>query len=329
MTKFTIGADPELFVKQDGVAVSAHDLIPGTKKAPHPVKDGAVQVDGTALEFNIDPTPLNTGTDKEAFNQRIISVMAQMKEMVSQKGKYSFNLSPVQDYSDEYLASLPPEAVELGCDPDYNAYTLLPNPRPDVKLPFRTGSGHIHIGWGADIPVDNPDHISICANFIKVMDLIVGFYMTIIDRDGARRRELYGKAGAFRPKSYGVEYRTPSNVWLSSVGRRRFIFEATKKAVWVASTPYDLPKIFRVCYGIHKTQEEAEQYIQDVINNGDYEAAYEGLRGIGRGLQYWDESSDANLQAELRSRRAYEAKKKIDEDGVKPVETGKKPKAAA
>ena len=49
-----IGADPELFVKKDGVVVSGHDLIQGTKADPFPVQDGAVQVDGMALEFNIE-----------------------------------------------------------------------------------------------------------------------------------------------------------------------------------------------------------------------------------------------------------------------------------
>jgi hypothetical protein len=51
-----IGADPELFVfTRSGKPVSAHDLIPGTKYEPHEVGNGAVQVDGVAAEFNIDP----------------------------------------------------------------------------------------------------------------------------------------------------------------------------------------------------------------------------------------------------------------------------------
>ena len=31
-----------------------------------------------------------------------------------------------------------------------------------------------------------------------------------------KRREMYGQAGAYRPKSYGLEYRVLSNFWLQS-----------------------------------------------------------------------------------------------------------------
>jgi hypothetical protein len=55
--EFKIGADPEFFLrdKATGKFVSAHGLIPGTKRQPMKVDKGAVQVDGMALEFNIDP----------------------------------------------------------------------------------------------------------------------------------------------------------------------------------------------------------------------------------------------------------------------------------
>lgn len=65
--------------------------------------------------------------------------------------------------------------------------------RPEGDRLFRTGAGHIHIGWGADIPVDNREHHEICASFVKMLDATVGLFMTCIDRD-PRRRELYGKA---------------------------------------------------------------------------------------------------------------------------------------
>ena len=51
----TIGCDPEFFVKENNKFVNAHGLIEGTKDFPQLVNKGAVQVDGMALEFNINP----------------------------------------------------------------------------------------------------------------------------------------------------------------------------------------------------------------------------------------------------------------------------------
>lgn len=56
-----LGADPEIFLtdSQTGQFVSAHEvshLIRGDKRNPEKVDCGAIQIDGTALEFNINPT---------------------------------------------------------------------------------------------------------------------------------------------------------------------------------------------------------------------------------------------------------------------------------
>lgn len=210
---FTLGADPEVFVRKNGKPISAYGLVPGTKASPYKTDLGAYQVDGMALEFNINPTALH---DFENFNLNIVKTMEGMKKMA---GVNFAKEVTVQDFDPEYLEAQPDEAKELGCDPDYNAYTLEPNPRPNSGLNFRTAAGHIHVGWGADIPIDNDEHIEICANFVKMLDATVGMYMTFIDRE-PRRRELYGKAGAMRVKPYGVEYRTPSNVWIWNRNRR-------------------------------------------------------------------------------------------------------------
>ncbi len=267
---FTIGADPELFLfDKNNKAVSAHGLVQGTKEEPFLVKDGAIQVDGTALEFNIDPTPLAYGNVNE-FNRKIVSVMKTLKDTVTEKDKtLKFNLPSTQDYDPEYIKTIPETALELGCNPDMNAYTLEENPRPEGEaVNFRTASGHIHIGWGSDIPVDNADHIRICADFVKMMDMTVGLYMTIIDPD-QRRRQLYGKAGAFRPKPYGVEYRTPSNVWLTDKSRRRTIFGLCSMAV-------NLMKMGRpMDYWCKKADE-----VEGIINNGDFFRAYKALKGM-------------------------------------------------
>ena len=259
LSDFTIGVDPEIFITEDGKAVSAHGLIPGDKKAPHPIPGGGIQVDGTAVEFNTDPVPL---TDFVSFNKNIVKVMGGLEKEVKKAGNYSFNISPVQEYSQEYLDSLPDSAKELGCDPDYCAYTLEPNPVPDGKRAFRTGAGHIHFGWGADIPTDNKEHHEICASFVKMLDATVGLFMITIDRD-PRRRELYGKAGAYRAKPYGVEYRFPSNVWLRDKSTRIITHLLMQSAV---------NYMLSGC-SVQGVTSWSEEQIRSVLDTGDWNSA--------------------------------------------------------
>lgn len=221
---FTIGADPEIFVTKRGKPASAFGIIEGTKSSPVKVPGGAHQVDGMALEFNIDPVNYQ---NFEAFNRNIVSVMKSLKAAVP---GHNFKIAATQEFGKEFMDLQPPEAKELGCDPDFNAYTLKENPRPDGERTFRTAAGHIHLGWGEGIPTENEEHREICASIVKWLDATVGLFMTYIDRDPLRR-ELYGKAGAFRPKPYGVEYRTPSNAWISSRDRRFMVFALIQKAI--------------------------------------------------------------------------------------------------
>ncbi len=260
---FMLGCDPEVFVKENGKPVSAYGLVEGTKKAPFKTSHGAYQVDGMALEFNTDPVDAN---DFEGFNLNVVRTLADLKKALPE-GKYNISSVPVMEFGLDYIEAQPEEAKELGCDPDYDAYTLKPNPRPDGDRPFRTGAGHLHVGWGADIPVENEDHIQICANFVKTMDCTVGLFMTFIDRE-PRRRELYGKAGAFRPKPYGVEYRTPSNVWIRNKDRRLIIHNLITRAIAFQTNGADAYKI---------TGGYDQDRVREIINTGDHRSAYAAL----------------------------------------------------
>jgi hypothetical protein len=57
-----------------------------------------------------------------------------------------------------------------------------------------------------------------------------------MDKKGAKRRGLYGKRGAYRPKSYGVEYRTLSNFWVGHPALCDWAWRATAKAIDDAMT---------------------------------------------------------------------------------------------
>lgn len=246
-----VGCDPEVFVKDSkGNLVSAWNMIPGTKKAPHPVEKGAVQVDGLALEFNIDPA-----SHEAAFVENINHVMKQMKEMIP----YEFFIHSVAHFGYDMLKAQPAEALELGCDPDYNGWTMDANPRPDGDRPFRTASGHVHVGWDNGRNILSGETFNEAAAVARQLDFYLGLPSLFVDSD-TTRRELYGQAGAFRNKSYGVEYRVLSNFWLTNTSLMGWVFRSTKKAV---EDMFTYHRFLPMEYGD----------IQNIINTSDLNSA--------------------------------------------------------
>lgn len=224
--RISVGADPECFLKDKstGLFVSAHDKMPGTKLEPHKVELGAIQVDGVAAEFNIDPcyTPAEFSRNIGTVQEKLQGYVGESFELVAQ---------PTVDFPEDYFRSLPELVRELGCNPDFNAWTGQVNDAPDGgSTTMRTGAGHIHIGWCSGVDPTDPVHFEDCRIVIKQLDYYLGMYSLMWDPD-TRRRSLYGKAGSFRPKPYGVEYRPLSNVWLRSPKLQTWIFQAATKAV--------------------------------------------------------------------------------------------------
>lgn len=243
-----VGADPELFIKVgEGKYRSAHGVIPGTKKEPHKVRAGAVQVDGLALEFNIDPAK-----DENEFVGNISTVLSELRNMVPEE--YEFDFVPTANFHPAHLKKQPEEAMELGCEPDYNAYTMEENPRPDGTVNFRTAAGHIHIGFTEGADPSSEEHMMRCATLVKQLDVYLGVPSLFWDAD-RKRRSLYGKAGAFRPKSYGVEYRTLSNAWLKREDLVQYVYRQTVAAVESLRAG--------------KKPEVNEIILQDTINNSN------------------------------------------------------------
>lgn len=221
-----IGCDPEFFLysEKHDAFVSAHDLVPGTKEDPYRLEKGAVQADGTAVEFNIDPAT----TDKE-FSDNILTVLTQIRDMIDPKLKFRF--LPSVRYKPEYFAELPDVSKELGCTPDFNAYNEgKPNEKPDNKTTMRTGAGHIHIGFTEDKDPFDKSHLWDCCEVVKALDNVYGNIEPVFDTDKDRRR-MYGAKGAFRPKHYGVEYRVPSNAWVKYPGLHKVMFSMSKTTI--------------------------------------------------------------------------------------------------
>lgn len=226
LANITIGADPEIFVGKRNEIVSGHHLPFGTKAQPLATPNGSIQVDGLALEVNVKPS-----RSKFEFVKNCSAVMNDLERAVKEADSEMYlTIQSTARFSKEYLDTLPDSAKELGCNPDWNAYTLSENERPTADGDFRTAGGHVHIGWGSGFNPSSLEHIAICGQVATQLDYTIGIMSLDFDRDSLRR-ELYGKAGCFRPKPYGMEYRTLSPMWLLSLQHVSLVYAGCIKAL--------------------------------------------------------------------------------------------------
>lgn len=224
-----VACDPEVFFTKDSKPYPVTGLIGGTKDSPRKVEGGAVLEDNIMGEFHIQPAITAT-----SFAQRCETQLAYLKT-VAEKHGCTLSLQSYADFEPKYLAT--PAAMELGCEPDYDAYTLARNPPYDVQQfgNRRYAGGHIHIG----IPGVNA-HPDTRTEVVKWLDLVVGIPMMLKEGE-TPRSTTYGLPGRFRPKEYGLEYRTPSNSWLLSRERMIWIFRCVVKAVTGGTERRGLP----------------------------------------------------------------------------------------
>lgn len=193
-----LGSDPEVFLFDGQGLRSAIGLIGAGKLDPFQIPDMpagfTLQEDNVTLEYGIPPA----SSAEELYN----SISAVMRKSLEYTKGLSFSglscaVFPAEEMQD-------PAAHVFGCEPDFNAWTNDVNPGPSVPHPFmRSAGGHIH--------VETQEHP---LRVVRAMDLFLGVPSVLMDAGGDRRK-LYGKAGAHRVKSYGVEYRTLSNFWIA------------------------------------------------------------------------------------------------------------------
>lgn len=261
MSKYTIGTDPEFFAreKESKKYRSMIPFINGTKKEPEIMECGAgLQRDNVALEFASPPAESEMDFVKviqAAFVEIITRKIPEDMEMV---------VEPAANFDEDQLDH--PEALEFGCDPDYDAYIPAQNPAAHCDDPsFRSCGGHVHLGYvegsGNDFLLDPWGKI----HTIITMDAIHGIVSVILDNspEAIKRRELYGKAGCHRPTDYGVEYRAMSNFWLKSPELVMLVYRLSA----------DVLRLMREEKAQDFYEKIGTKTIQDIINGGRIEEA--------------------------------------------------------
>lgn len=218
---FLIGADIEAFLrdKQTQGIVSAEGIVKGSKYEPFNFDPSnrwfGTSLDNVLAEFTIPPT-----TDEGSFLSSILHCKQYIDTM---DDRLCSAFIPCHRMDEQYLQT--ENAQTLGCEPDYDAWRNgAVNPRPSGKSTnLRTAGFHVHIGY--DLP-----SVDMNVLLMKVFDVFVTLPAMLIEPDN-ERRTLYGKAGSFRHKEYGMEARTLSSFFASTPELIRWVFRQTNNAI--------------------------------------------------------------------------------------------------
>jgi len=254
-TDFTLGSDPELMLRDvSGNLRSAIGVISGTKKHPLSLEEGMAQHDNVNAEFGIDPA-----SSEDDWVGRHGRVMRQLDTLIGKDLRLSCTASAFFPESELDCE----EARQFACDPDFDPYDVMPNviPPSASEGSLRSCGGHIHLGNEA-IADDFDKKIAI----VKTFDIFLGLPSLLLDKDptSRRRRSLYGKAGAHRPKSYGIEYRAVGNFWVSHPELTRLMWRLVRDSLAAHSAGH--------VDGINKNT------VRKVINAGRLDKAESALK---------------------------------------------------
>lgn len=215
-----LGSDPEVFLfdPQTNQHVSVIGLIKADKWNPLQIGDMpegfTLQEDNVSLEFGIPPA-----ASADQFVLHIQKVMERSKSWLKRDGRQlDFSKLSCTIFPKEEMKH--PMAHIFGCEPDFNAWSGEANTKPAPPHEhMRSAGGHIHVETNKD-----PVHV------VKMMDLFLSVPAVLMD-EGVERKQLYGKAGAHRPKPYGVEYRSLSNFWIFDPKLIRWAWKQTERAL--------------------------------------------------------------------------------------------------
>lgn len=292
-----LGADPELFVydtKKEKLS-TAIAFFPGGKRKGErlaQIPGASVLHDNVAVEFNC--RPYSTADD---FVDGMGSILSNIQKLLAERATEHHKLvCNVGSAIFDSRLLRHKDAKTFGCEPDINAWSSMRNapPQPHEVGNLRVIGGHLHIGMrGANGVVDSllRSFTGSCA-LVKLLDATLGQYIAYLESKSPAkqtfidRRAWYGAAGSMRKKPYGVEYRTPSAIWLESRESIERVFNITAgvmAAVAEESTDDAEAVVHKVTRegNTHplytKLLDEANLCDADVVNSVNLSAPQKGL----------------------------------------------------
>ncbi len=228
----SFGSDPEfMLISSTGKYVSAIRILPSDKNDPVLKKGHGFYWDNVLAECSILPSFSKSET--------IENFRTCFQEYAKLVNPYFLKTQASHTFPDKEMQD--EGAKRAGCDPEFCTYTfMLHKPPPDIieTTNFRTCGGHIHLGDDEGCVISGDQETAI---LVRMLDLFLGIPSLFMDIDptSAARRTLYGKAGRFRIKPYGIEYRSLGNFWLSSPKLVNFIYDVCEFTVDFVNNGHD------------------------------------------------------------------------------------------
>lgn len=268
------GTDPEFFVvNSSGICIppallrynrdletfgfSDPEDVPEEEKR-HPIfyKDEELLIieDGAAFEFTVTPSK-----EPHELYYKVARGKEILKELVRPLGLRIFDRPAVEfdpqvlfvnGVLNEYLAW----SCRFGCDKDLDIYSGAYSEDIDAsQITQRFGGGHFHIS-----PIDHGNYHLVA----RLFDIFLGstfISSTQFPEEEKARQRFYGRPGKIRLQTYptgttGIEYRPPSNSWLSNFDTVKLMFKSAHSALELMDNTSKANSIIR-------------KYLDRVINN--------------------------------------------------------------
>ena len=209
-----IGSDYEVFVRRidSDQIVSAIPLIGEGKDRRIQLETCEIHHDNVLAEVNIIPS-----SSKAEFFSTVKSSLDELASFLNTTG-HTYVVTDSVIMSAKELRHV--DACEFGCSEDYDIIRGVSNIAPSAILAgnLRTAGGHVHVSYTFKTRNEYRTTALLLSTIISLGTTIMG--------DSRTRRKLYGRAGSVRLKEYGVEVRTPSNIWLANGEWINWIYSA-------------------------------------------------------------------------------------------------------
>jgi hypothetical protein len=279
----TLGCDPEFFLKK-GTKIIGSELViaedglkVGSLFDTSTDKDNRSKFVRDGVQAELNP---RQNTCRASLASEISACMRVLNgELVKHKVKADF--SRLVKITKPELLKLSEKSRVFGCAPSMSIYgekidigTIDP-----MKYRKRAAGGHLHIGHGPHYGKNTGLYRAVKEDYertVAMLDIICGNTLVLVDRDkgNIERRKVYGRAGEYRLPPHGLEYRTPSNFWLTSQPLLSLTFGLARLAVFLMADEK------RETYYKAFTEAVDMRLVQQAINTNDFKLAMANFKAI-------------------------------------------------